>query len=62
MHSFRLASDPTQGALPDPYLGQSIGPMPGYGVSRSCILILEKALIAKTDSFLLPSRPNAIRS
>jgi len=33
MHAFRLARDPTQGALPDPYLGQSIGPMPGYGVS-----------------------------
>jgi len=33
MHSFRLARDPTQGVLPDPYLGQGIGPMPGYGVS-----------------------------
>ena len=34
MHYFRLARDPTQGALPDPYLGQSIGPVPGYGVSH----------------------------
>ncbi len=30
---FRLAGNPSQGVLPDPYLGQSIGPMPGYGVS-----------------------------
>ena len=33
---FRLARDPTTAAtaaLADPYLGQSIGPVPGYGVS-----------------------------
>ena len=31
---FRIARDPTTAAaLADPYLGQSIGPVPGYGVS-----------------------------
>jgi hypothetical protein len=33
MPYFRLARDPTAAALADPYLGQSIGPVPGYGVS-----------------------------
>ena len=33
---FSLARDPTTAAaLADPYLGQSIGPVPGYGVSVS---------------------------
>ncbi len=32
---FSLARDPTAApALADPYLGQSIGPVPGYGVSQ----------------------------
>lgn len=31
---FRIARDPTTAAaIADPYLGQSIGPVPGYGVS-----------------------------
>ena len=33
MPYFRIARDPTAAALADPYLGQSIGPVPGYGVS-----------------------------
>ena len=35
MPYFRIARDPSnlQAALADPYLGQSIGPVPGYGVS-----------------------------
>ncbi len=34
MPRFRIARDPTTAAaLADPYLGQSIGPVPGYGVS-----------------------------
>jgi hypothetical protein len=28
-----LARDPTAAALADPYLGQSIGPVPGYGTA-----------------------------
>ena len=36
-----LASrDPAAAALTDPYLGQSIGPVPGYGVSLSLCLVL----------------------
>lgn len=38
MNYFRLARDPSQGVLPDPFLGQNIGPVPGYGVSYYCIL------------------------
>ena len=34
---FSLARDPTAAALADPYLGQSIGPVPGYGVSVSSL-------------------------
>jgi hypothetical protein len=39
---FRIARDPTTAAaLADPYLGQSIGPVPGYGVSFfSCVMFI----------------------
>ena len=38
---FRIARDPTTAAaLADPYLGQSIGPVPGYGVSFTCVLLI----------------------
>jgi len=33
MPYFRIARDPTAAALADPYLGQSIGPVPGYGAA-----------------------------
>ena len=39
MPYFRIARDPTAAALADPYLGQSIGPVPGYGVSLSLLSI-----------------------
>ena len=40
MPRFRIARDPnTAAALADPYLGQSIGPVPGYGVSF-CIFVV----------------------
>ena len=48
---FRIARDPTTAAaLADPYLGQSIGPVPGYGVSfYSCVMFIFHIL-----RFLLP--------
>ena len=39
MPYFRIARDPTAAALADPYLGQSIGPVPGYGVSF-CVMFI----------------------
>jgi hypothetical protein len=46
---FRIARDPTTAAaLADPYLGQSIGPVPGYGVSFSCVLFIFVFLIFHT--------------
>jgi hypothetical protein len=44
---FRIARDPTTAAaLADPYLGQSIGPVPGYGVSFSCVQFIFIFLIS----------------
>ena len=48
MPYFRLARDPTAAALADPYLGQSIGPVPGYGVS---FLILNNFLSSVQENF-----------
>ena len=52
---FRLARDPTTAAataaLADPYLGQSIGPVPGYGVSLDPLIC---HLTPQSIIFLLP--------
>ena len=51
MPYFRIARDPTAAALADPYLGQSIGPVPGYGVSLDPLIC---HLTPQSIIFLLP--------
>ena len=49
MPRFRIARDPTTAAaLADPYLGQSIGPVPGYGVSFRIFVVRRPRLQPST--------------